>query len=365
MRLFHILPLVALFTLSQSCNSGFDDPEEEPATNTTDDEEKEDDEKEDNQDDATSTCPFAIVDSTIAISANANQMVHITAEVVRVDTTDAEYDDPVVSLIFGKGKDASKYTEPENTASVTLEGFSDIYVLGLGDAGTTYNARLVVSSGDASSQSSTFSIELPSLPEVEKQELQAIDLGLSVLWATTNLGAATDTAEGAHYAFGEIAAKKTFTEDNYAHTGIGIFNFVESISGVSGLDAALAAAGDGWRLPTYDEVRELYKSCAWKAEKISTGKTGMRFTSKSNDNSIILPCAGIKSGRKTVHNDEFDGRETSKLSGYYMTSTMGTDPNVICSLRFTMSSSAYDESIFVSRDEDMWMGFSVRAVRDK
>ena len=41
-----------------------------------------------------------------------------------------------------------------------------------------------------------------------------VDLGLSVLWATCNVGALNPSDYGNYYAWGEIATKSSYTEEN-------------------------------------------------------------------------------------------------------------------------------------------------------
>lgn len=353
MKLFQLLTAILLIIMSPACSSGFNDDDDnnsQPTDTTNND----------------GSCPFSIVDTSIHVYTNALRMTHITAT-VKCDADNATLPSPSVNLIISTSKDLSDPDAPGYTdAQFSSDGDTmDIFATNFPSSADTYYARLVLTSGQSSSLSATFKINFPTLPSPEPQVLQAVDLGLSVLWATTNLGAATDTAEGFHYAWGEIATKKTFTTDNYAHAGLNIDNFIaDNICATQGLDAALATAGDGWRLPTYDEVRELCKSCSFQGEKTSSGKTAMRFTA-SNGNSIVLPCAGIIDGRTTIHNDEFDGPKSSKLSGYYMTGTIGQGTDNACCLRFNMARNGSEESLFVSRDEPVWLGFSIRAVKDK
>lgn len=352
MKPFQFLIALLLIFLAPACSSGFsdddDDDNKQPTDTTSYD----------------SPCPYSIVDTSILVYSNALRLAHVTADISCNETTQTT---PSVNLIISTSKNLSNPDTPGYAdAQLSTDDLAiDIFATNFPSTDDTYYAQLVITCGNTSSHSATFKINFPTLPSPDPQELQAVDLGLSVLWATTNLGAATDTAEGNHYAWGEIAAKKTFTTDNYAHAGLNLDNFIaDNICATQGLDAALAAAGDGWRLPTYDEVRELYKSCSFQGEKTSSGKTAMRFTA-SNGNSIILPCAGIIDGRKTIHNDEFDGQKSSKLSGYYMTGTIGQGTDNACCLRFNMAPNGSDESLFVSRDEPVWRGFSIRAVKDR
>lgn len=126
--------------------------------------------------------------------------------------------------------------------------------------------------------------------EPEEPEYQAIDLGLSVKWASCNVGAKNPWEYGAYYAWGEHKEKETYTAQNYT----GPTNR-ESISG-SAFDAASWELGLPWRMPTQNEFVELINNCTLEITKMNGVNVG-KFTSKKNGNSIILPVAGWKLDR--------------------------------------------------------------------
>ena len=114
-----------------------------------------------------------------------------------------------------------------------------------------------------------------------------VDLGLSVKWATCNVGADSPYEYGDYYAWGEVEAKSTFTSSNYNSTN----NSTElSLSN----DAANANWGGEWRTPSVTEYRELMNSdnCTW----VWTDK-GCVVISKKNGNSIFLPASGYRYSR--------------------------------------------------------------------
>lgn len=49
---------------------------------------------------------------------------------------------------------------------------------------------------------------------------EAVDLGLSVKWATCNIGASNPEEYGDYFAFGETEPKDEYTEENYMLYGI-------------------------------------------------------------------------------------------------------------------------------------------------
>jgi len=114
-----------------------------------------------------------------------------------------------------------------------------------------------------------------------------VDLGLSVKWATCNVGASSPSAYGNYYAWGETTTKSEYTESNSKTYGK---NFGD-ISGNPQYDAARANWGGSWRLPTQKECQELVDKCVWTWRTID-GHNGYKVTSKTNANSIFLPAAG-------------------------------------------------------------------------
>lgn len=119
----------------------------------------------------------------------------------------------------------------------------------------------------------------------------AIDLGLSVKWATTNIGAENPEEYGDYFAWGETETKEYFGTDNSSTL------FEDIIWDITLHDAAYALWGADWRLPTPDEIRELIdkNNCDWEWANVN-GINGMKVTSKVpgfEGNHIFLPAAGF------------------------------------------------------------------------
>ena len=113
-----------------------------------------------------------------------------------------------------------------------------------------------------------------------------VDLGLSVRWATCNVGASLPSEYGDYYAWGEIETKTSYTENNSRTYEVNL----GEIAGVSGYDPARAAWGSEWRLPTAQELVELMVKCVW--EWTSQGAHYGYKVTGPNGNSIFLPAAG-------------------------------------------------------------------------
>ena len=118
-----------------------------------------------------------------------------------------------------------------------------------------------------------------------------VDLGLSVKWATCNVGANTPEEYGNYYAWGETSTKSSYDDDNCKSWE----RSMSDIRGNSSYDAARANWGSNWRLPTASEFEELIDNCDYQLTT-QNGVEGMRFTSKRNGNSIFLPAAGWRYG---------------------------------------------------------------------
>ena len=133
-----------------------------------------------------------------------------------------------------------------------------------------------------------------------------VDLGLSVKWATCNVGANKPEEYGNYYAWGETITKSSYTSDNSKTYG----KTMNDISGNSSYDAARANWGGSWRMPTKAEMQELYNSCTW-TWTTQNGVYGYKVKGP-NGNSIFLPAAGYRYG---------SSRHSAVSNGYYWSST--------------------------------------------
>ena len=117
-----------------------------------------------------------------------------------------------------------------------------------------------------------------------------VDMGLSVRWATCNVGALSPSDYGNYYAWGETMTKSSYEEDNSRTYKMSMGD----ISGNPSYDAATANWGDGWRMPTKEEFEELEGKCDWQWTTRG-GHNGYDVTGP-NGNSIFLPAAGWRLG---------------------------------------------------------------------
>ncbi|MBR4301468.1 MAG: hypothetical protein IKT84_06075 [Bacteroidales bacterium] len=113
-----------------------------------------------------------------------------------------------------------------------------------------------------------------------------VDLGLSVKWATCNVGANAPHEYGNYYAWGETETKNSYNKSN----SLTYRKVRENISGDASRDASRANWGTCWRMPTKEEMLELINGCNW-TWTTQNGTRGYKVIGR-NGNSIFLPAAG-------------------------------------------------------------------------
>jgi len=176
-----------------------------------------------------------------------------------------------------------------------------------------------------------------------------VDLGLSVKWATYNVGATKPEDSGGYYAWGETSEKSTYTWNTYLYgTYMNEVNIGSDIKGTK-YDVANKKWGSKWRMPTSKEFSELYSKCTIK--KVTKNSVeGYEFTA-NNGRSIFMPIAGYKD--KDGLNKGF----------HYWSSTRGAaDPGMAYYLLVT--SNRYNEIKYNVLTAARMTGLPVRAVTD-
>ena len=137
-------------------------------------------------------------------------------------------------------------------------------------------------------------------------KMVAVDLGLSVKWATCNVGANKPEEYGDYFAWGETKPKEIFDYntykwfDNEGSSGLtkyctnSDFGRVDNKSTLElSDDAAHANWGGSLRMPTKEETDELINNCNWTWTTKSDIR-GFLGTSKKNGKSIFFPTAGYR-----------------------------------------------------------------------
>ena len=195
-------------------------------------------------------------------------------------------------------------------------------------------------------------IVLPPAPEY-------VDLGLSVKWATFNVGAIAPEDYGNYFAWGEVEPKAEYGWENYKW-GDGTASNMTKYNEKDGLttlelsdDAAHVNWGGKWRMPTMEEAKELYDKCEWNPET-RDGIDGYRVVGP-NGNSIFIPIAGFN------NKDQFgNGLQQANVNAYYWTKTRTSNlQNEAYDLGLNTLQGAYG-IVFNTRR----LGFPIRAVYD-
>ena len=152
-----------------------------------------------------------------------------------------------------------------------------------------------------------------------------VDLGLSVKWATCNVGATTPEGYGNYFAWGETTPKTTYNWSTYKYcngpdsmTKYCVDSRDGKVDNKTTLelsdDAAHVNWGGSWRMPTKAEQEELMDTdnCTWEWTT-QNEVNGYKVTSKKNGNSIFLPAAGCR------YNSNLDDAGSY---GYYWSSSL-------------------------------------------
>lgn len=159
------------------------------------------------------------------------------------------------------------------------------------------------------------------VPEWERTVVESewVDLGLSVKWATCNVGATKPEEYGNYFAWGELNPKSVYDVSTYNYFSNGEYKCTKYCPKYQTYywngqgepdnktvldpedDVAHVLLGDKWRIPTLEEKNELINNCSltWTSNYNGTGVAGMIVTSKMTgftDKSIFLPASGSRSG---------------------------------------------------------------------
>ena len=145
-----------------------------------------------------------------------------------------------------------------------------------------------------------------------------VDLGLSVKWATCNVGANSPEEYGQYFAWGETSHKAEYTDENcltyrLSKSELRSKGYIDSEGNLTPkYDAARANWGGNWRMPTKTEMQELIDKCTW-TWTTQNGVKGYKFTGP-NGNSIFLPATGER---------RWSSLYDAGSDGYYWGSTPG------------------------------------------
>lgn len=230
-------------------------------------------------------------------------------------------------LVSPKESDVSSYEGKEfigsklisQTFSVTAQNLS-------AETQYYYRAYLVLNNtqyeyGDVKS----FKTEKASGGGGKENNHEYVDLGLSVKWATCNVGATKPEGYGDFFAWGETSPKSVYYLDTYKWCNGSDYEYTKYCTNSNygtvdnktilepADDVAHVKWGGKWRMPTYNELNELKTQCTWTWTRLN-GFNGYEVIGK-NGNSIFLPAAGYRT---------LDIRYDVESYGYYWSSELRT-----------------------------------------
>lgn len=232
--------------------------------------------------------------------------------------------------------------------------------------GQTYYYRSYICKDGVYEYGDVQTFTTPATPQ-EIADHAPVDLGLSVRWASSNLGATLETDSGKYYPWG-VAPKEDITDYTwtsypwYADGKIKKYCTVATCGAVDGIntfteddDPVTNEWGGSWRTPTVQEVNELLTHCkvTWTSKTATIDGAivevpGLLISNKQNSRiSIFLPAAGLKRG-KTL-----EGKGIS--ANYWTASLFGGDSyygRYLC----TNMQNAYLSGI------DRYIGMTIRPV---
>ena len=195
--------------------------------------------------------------------------------------------------------------------------------------------------------------------DVVEAKVNKVDLGLpsGTLWADRNVGADSPEAYGAYFAWGETSTKSTYDWSTYKWSeGSTKFPTKYCTNSAYGIvdnktvldledDAAYVNMGTDWRMPTYEELCELYYECTW-TWTILNGTNGYTVTGH-NGKSIFLPAAG------SCMNSNFHDKDV--WGCYWSSSLYDGDP-------YSAWRSCYSSNTQYHQSDSRCYGHTVRAV---
>ena len=192
---------------------------------------------------------------------------------------------------------------------------------------------------------------------------QFVDLGLSVKWATCNVGASVPEEYGNYYAWGETETKVKYTLDNYKYVVDGVYwtDIGANISQTK-YDVAHMVWGGAWRMPTLYEFEELKNRCKTRTASIN-GVYGIEFIGP-NGNRIFLPAASFYNDLGWACHDDV---EIWGYWGYYWSSIEVDSGNSFLgndkAYSFNFRTNREDRGVIREETEKVY-GYSVRPVTE-
>lgn len=299
------------------------------------------------------------------------------------------YQDYVKPLTFASVSSDGAISKIEGSIGAAITGYEDGSMMsfsGILDASAVGNAvdyqftiddetssKLYTRDAGTKTVSASKYIGIGAINDTEKwKAFEYVDLGLSVRWATFNVGATSPEEYGDYYAWGETDTKSNYSWSSYKYCNILYSNSTltkycyADFYGYEGFtdtktildsedDVAYVKWGGNWRIPTNEELNDLNNQCTWtwcaSGNAEFGGVAGYKVTSNNpgyTNRFIFLPAAGSRIDTRL----EYDSS-----SGSYWSSSLGTDyPLIVPYLYF--NSDYHAKNLYSDRS----CGHSVRPV---
>ena len=275
----------------------------------------------------TATCTVTVKEATVSVTSVTLDKTSLTMTVGDTQTLTATVNPSNASnksVTWSSNKTSVATVSSSGVITAKSAGTATITVK-TNDGGKTAKCTVTVKNKDVNGsgnentgEEDLFGVLVP----------EAVDLGLSVKWASFNLGASKPEEYGNYYAWGETSPKSNYTWDTYKWGNPSTkYNQTDGkVTLEASDDAARVALKGKWRMPTYDEEEELYSNCSRLYTQIN-GINGYRITGPSG-NSIFLPSAGLYDGSSYCSNQNSGGWYWSSslctvtyASGFYFASS--------------------------------------------
>ena len=263
------------------------------------------------------------------------------------------YDNLTYGICYGSKSNPTVSDLTVKPANVDLDNKFNVELTDIPFGTVYYRAFLMIGSSAYYGETKSFRRDMKvGIP---------IDLGLSVKWASMNVGADVPSDAGCYFAWGETVELEGSSWSSYRHAEGSIVSLTKyntdstygTVDGKTVLenidDAAYSWWGSDWRMPTVDEFRELCNNCDW-VWTMQDGINGYLVKSKVNENSIFLPVTKFNQDNIVVER------------GAYWTSSL-YPPYVACAYMIYFNSKSY-----IPDDDDWAMRIDclpVRPVSDK
>lgn len=195
------------------------------------------------------------------------------------------------------------------------------------------------------------------------ENLEIIDMGLSVNWASLNIGAENPEEVGYYVSWGGIEPKDWYSWSYYefGHSQSSLDKYTSS-DDLETLqpedDLATVSWGSEWRMPTSAEFEELLANTTVDYTAVENGVTGVRLTSTVpgyEDATLFFPVSGWKQDGNTLN--------LEMLCSYWASSVVTIFPQFAFAAEFWLSGD-YASEVHLNGTY-RYLGHPVRAVTEK